>query len=188
MGELYGIALAAAGFTPEIRKVGDLEKTELAVERGEVQVAAESVGRVAELLNVRMHGTSIKQQGATSDMTSTMHNLKNFSETYGLVLGRPSEAADQTAFAVTKDFADQHGVRTLSELAAKCAGGLAVLGGPPECPKQSLCQQGLEKTYGLTFGSFTSLDAGGPMTKDALRTGKISVGQVRSADGDVVRA
>jgi osmoprotectant transport system substrate-binding protein len=189
MGELYGIALTAAGFTPEIQKVGDLTRTEPAVESGGVQVAPETAGALTTFISIKMHGANPPaQMMPTSDLTGTMHTLKAIGENYGLVVGTPSAAADQTVFAVTKAFADQHGVRTLSDLAAKCAGARTLLGGPPDCPKQPLCQPGLEKTYGLTFGQFTSLDSGGAMTKDALRTGRINLGEVRSADADLSRA
>jgi osmoprotectant transport system substrate-binding protein len=35
----------------------------------------------------------------------------------------------------------------------------------------------------LTFGQFASLDVGGPQTKTALKTGKVSLGLVFSSDG-----
>ena len=63
--------------------------------------------------------------------------------------GKPSAAADQNAFAVTKAFADKYGVKTLSDFAAKCSGAATVLGGPAECPQRPFCQPGLEKTYGI---------------------------------------
>ena len=67
-------------------------------------------------------------------------------------------------------------MRTLSELAAKCSGSATVLGGPPECPQRPYCQAGPGESTGFKVGSFTSLDAGGPLTKNALPTGTISVG------------
>ena len=82
---------------------------------------------------------------------------------------------------MTTAFADEHGVETLSDLAEECGSGL-VLGGPPECPERPFCQPGLEDTYGLAIDSFSSLDAGGPLTKTALQQGKISVGLVFSSD------
>jgi osmoprotectant transport system substrate-binding protein len=83
---------------------------------------------------------------------------------------------------VTKAFADKYGVSTLSDFASKCSGKATVLGGPPECPQRPFCEVGLQKTYGITFGSFKSLDAGGSQTKNALKTGTISIGLVFSSD------
>ena len=84
---------------------------------------------------------------------------------------------------MTKALADKQGLKSLSDFAAKCSGKATVLGAGNECPQRDFCKPGLEKTYGLSFGPFSSLDAGGPQTKTALTTGKISVGLVFSSDG-----
>ena len=101
----------------------------------------------------------------------------------GLVFGKPSAAQDQNAFAATSAFAEKYGVKTLSDLAAKCSGAATVLGGPAECPQRPKCQQGLVEVYSFQAGKFSSLDAGGPLTKNALKQGTVSVGLVFSSDG-----
>jgi osmoprotectant transport system substrate-binding protein len=60
-----------------------------------------------------------------------------------------------------------------------------VLGGPPECPQRPYCQVGLSKTYGLTFKSFKPLDAGGPLTVAALKSGAIQVGLLFTTSGAI---
>lgn len=57
-----------------------------------------------------------------------------------------------------------------------------VLGGPPECPQRPFCALGLEKTYGLTFKEFKPLDAGGPITVEALKNGQVDVGLLFTSD------
>ena len=57
-----------------------------------------------------------------------------------------------------------------------------MFGGPPECPERPFCQPGLEDTYGLTFESFSALDAGGPLSKTALKQGKVSLALIFSSD------
>lgn len=57
-----------------------------------------------------------------------------------------------------------------------------VLGGPPECPERPFCLVGLGKTYGLEFKEFTPLDAGGPLTVQALTGGQIQVGLLFTSD------
>ncbi len=61
------------------------------------------------------------------------------------------------------------------------ASGL-VLGGPAECPVRPFCLKGLEGTYGLTFKDFVALDAGGPLTVEALKNGNIGVGLLFTSD------
>jgi osmoprotectant transport system substrate-binding protein len=58
-----------------------------------------------------------------------------------------------------------------------------VFGGPPECPSRPLCLEGLEDVYGVRFKSVVSyLDAGGPVTRQALREGEIDVGLLFTTD------
>ena len=56
------------------------------------------------------------------------------------------------------------------------------LGGPPECPERPFCLQGLQETYGLEFREFVPLDAGGPLTVQALQGGQIQVGLLFTSD------
>ncbi len=60
-----------------------------------------------------------------------------------------------------------------------------VLGGPPECPTRPYCQVGLEKTYGLHFKSFKPLDAGGPLTVAAIKSGSIQIGLLFTTSGAI---
>ena len=95
----------------------------------------------------------------------------------------PAQAADQNAFAVTKNFAEDNDLHTLSDL--KAYKGKLVLGGPPECPKRPFCQLGLEEKYGIKFTGFLSLDTGGALTKAALKSGKVQIGLVFSTDSSL---
>ena len=56
------------------------------------------------------------------------------------------------------------------------------LGGPPECPERPFCLLGLQDTYGLEFAEFVPLDAGGPLTVQALTGGQIDVGLLFTSD------
>jgi osmoprotectant transport system substrate-binding protein len=182
VANLYAIALDAAGFKATVRTVGNREVYEPELEKGSLTVVPEYVGTLTEFLNKKVNGADAEAK-ASSDLQATVAELTKLGEKVGLVFGEPSQAADQNAFAVTKAFADKYGVSTLSELGSTC--GDLVLGGPPECPQRPFCQPGLEKTYGLSIGSFKALDAGGPLTKNALKQGQISLGLVFSSDGSL---
>ena len=120
---------------------------------------------------------------ASGDLAATTTALRALAEPRGLTVLEPSEAADQNAFAVTKTFAEANSLTKLSDL--KGFKGDLVLGGPAECPTRPFCQPGLEKTYGIEFSEFVSLDAGGPLTKTALKQGRVQVGLVFSSDGSL---
>ncbi|MCL3860363.1 glycine betaine ABC transporter substrate-binding protein [Actinotalea sp. K2] len=179
LAEIYAGALRAAGFDASTQTIGNRETYEPALEQGDLSVVPEYVGTLTEFLNSKVNGADAPPV-ASSDLTETMLGLTALGDEVGLRFGTPADAQDQNAFAVTTAFADEYGVTTLSELAETC--GELVLGGPPECPERPFCQPGLEEVYGLQVAEFTSLDAGGPLTKTALQQGQIAVGLVFSSD------
>lgn len=183
LGTIYATVLNAAGYEAEVTTIGNREAYLPALEKGDqVQVIPEYTGTLTEFVNKDVNGADAEAV-ASSDLDATVEELTGLGEEIGLVFGEPSPAQDQNAFAVTKGFADEHGVTSLTELAETC-GGL-VLGGPPECTERPFCQPGLEETYGLEFAEFRSLDAGGPLTKTALQQGEVTLGLVFSSDGSL---
>ena len=180
IAELYKLQLTAAGYQVTVQQIGNRELYEPALEKGEIQVVPEYAATIAEFLNGKVNSGA--PPVSSPDVDATVTALRGLGEKVGLSFGTPAKAQTQNAFAVTKEFSDKYGVRTLSELAEKCSGTATVLGGPPECQQRPFCKPGLEKTYGLAVGSFSSLDGGGPLTKTALRNGTISVGLVFSTD------
>lgn len=182
LGELYRIVLTAAGYQVTVQQIGNRELYEPALETGEIQVVPEYAATMADFINNKVEGENAPAI-SSSDLTETMAGLRRVGERVNIAFGEPSAAQNQNAFAVTSEFAQEYGVRTLSELAEKCSGTATILGGPPECPQRPKCQQGLIEVYDFRAGEFSSLDAGGPQTKTALTTGAISVGLVFSSDG-----
>ncbi|MEH1055814.1 glycine betaine ABC transporter substrate-binding protein [Micromonospora sp. CPCC 206171] len=182
LAELYNIVLTAAGYQVKVQQIGNRELYEPALEKGQIQVVPEYAATMAEFLNTKANGKNAT--GVSSpELDKTVTALKAAGDKVGITFGAPAAAQDQNAFAVTKAFADKYGVQTISDLAAKCSGSATVLAGPPECPQRPKCQAGLVEVYDFKAGSFSSLDAGGPQTKNALKTGTASVGLVFSSDG-----
>ena len=179
LAELYAGVLRAAGYDATTQTIGNRETYLPALQSGDLTVVPEYVGTLTEFLNKMANGADAPAV-ASSDLDATTAELTTLAEGAGLAIGTPSAAQDQNAFAVTTAFADEYGVSTLTELAETC--GEIVLGGPPECPERTFCQPGLEEVYGLQIADFTSLDAGGPLTKAALQQGQIAVGLVFSSD------
>jgi osmoprotectant transport system substrate-binding protein len=182
LANIYADVLKSAGYSTKVQDAGARETYLTALEKGQLTVMPEYTSTLTEFINQKLNGAGATPL-ASGDLDKTVTALTGLGQKVGLVFGKPSAAQDQNAFAVTQAFADQHGVKTLSELAAKC-GGL-VLGGPPECATRPYCQPGLAKTYGLQFASFKALDSGGPLTKAALQKGQISIGLVFSSDGQL---
>jgi osmoprotectant transport system substrate-binding protein len=184
LAHLYADVLTKAGYTATVKELTNREVVEPALEKGEVQVVPEYLATLTEFLNAKVNGANAPAK-ASGDVASTLAALKTLAGPLGISPLTPSAAADQNAFAVTKTFATDHSLTSLSDLATYSQSNAVKLGGPPECPKRPFCQPGLEKTYSAKFASFTSLDAGGPLTKQALKQGKIDIGLVFSSDSGV---
>lgn len=183
IAEIYAAVLRDAGYSTSVRTIGNRETYLPALESGEIAIVPEYAATAAEFLNKRLNGADAPSV-ASGDITVTTDALNKLGSQVGIVFGDPAAAQDQNAFAVTTAFAEQYGVTTLSDLAEACGGGLS-LGGPPECPERAFCQPGLEEVYGVEITDFASLDAGGPLTKTAIRQGEVSIGLVLSSDGEL---
>jgi osmoprotectant transport system substrate-binding protein len=173
VGEMYALVLEDAGYTVDRRyQLGSREVVFPALQSGELDITAEYVGTLLEFIN----GGAGQ---ATSDTDETLGLLQEQIDGSLTVL-EPSEAQDTNALAVTQQTANQLDLTSVSDLEGQSD---LVLGGPPECPQRPLCLPGYEETYGLEFASFRPLDAGGPLTTEALNNGDIDVGLVFSTLG-----
>ena len=81
--------------------------------------------------------------------------------------------------------ARQFDLRTISDL--RRVAPTMSFGGPPECPERALCLPGLERVYGVSFGSFLPLDVGGPLTAEAVERGTVDVGLLFTSDGSLAQ-
>jgi osmoprotectant transport system substrate-binding protein len=182
LAEIYAQTLTVAGYKVKVQQIGNRELYEPALEKGDIDVIPEYAATLATFLNGKINGKDAADP-SSADLDKTVANLKALGDKSGLVIGAPSQAQDQNAFATTTAFSDKYGVKTLSDLAAKCSGAATVLGGPAECPQRPKCQQGLVTVYNFQAGKFSTLDSGGPLTKTGLKQGTVSVGLVFSSDG-----
>jgi osmoprotectant transport system substrate-binding protein len=175
LANVFADVLNAAGFQATVQTVGKREIYIPSLEKGEIQVFPEYVGTLATFLK---GDPSV----ASADLQKTVTNLKQLGQGVGLAFGEPSKAADQNGFAITTALAKKlGGIKTLSDLAAKCGDGSLVLAGPTECPKRPFCQPGLQDKYGMKFSDVRDLDIGTPINQ-ALQQGVASIGLVLTTD------
>jgi osmoprotectant transport system substrate-binding protein len=179
LANLYAEVLNAAGYDASVKDVQSREVYEPALEHGDLDVMPEYAATMTEFLNTLDNGADAKPIAST-DIDETLAALEKIGAKHGLVPLDAAEATDQNAFAVRKDFAEKNNLTTLSDLAD--FDGELVLGGPAECPTRPFCKPGLEETYGITFTDFKSLDAGGPLTRAAIKNGDVQVGLIFSSD------
>ena len=186
IANMYSLALKKAGYdVGEKFKIGSREVYIKALENGEIDAVPEYIGTLTEYYNAQFNGPDAPNTKplATADVDKTYAALKQLVARKNLVALAPSQAADQNAFAVTKDFADKNSLTTLSDLTK--LNGQITLGAGPECVKRRFCLIGLQQVYGLKFKDVKKLDSGGPKTIAALGDKSIDVGLVFSSDGAV---
>ena len=180
LAHIYGGALKNKGYTVTYRdKLGNREIVEPALENGQIDLYP---GYAATDLNFvdKRQGVDLE---AGTDAANNVQKLNARLSSKGIKVLDASPAVDQNAFAVSKAAADQNHLVKLSDVSAVASGW--TLGGPPECPQRPFCQAGLESTYGLHFKAFKALDAGGPLTYAAFKSGAINIGLVFSSDGGI---
>jgi osmoprotectant transport system substrate-binding protein len=177
LAEIYGQALAAHGFP--VRILADLGSRELvdpALMSGLVQLVPEYAGSALEFV-------SLGRRSATSSAVATNKALAASVAGAGLMVGHPAPAQDTNAIVVTAATAARYDLRSISDLAAVAP--RLVFGGPPECPGRPYCLPGLRHSYGLHFREFIPLDAGGPLTLQALAAGYINAALLFSTNPSI---
>lgn len=100
-----------------------------------------------------------------------------------LTVLQQSTAEDKDAVVVTQETADKYKLTSIADLEPVAKD--LVLGGPPEWKTRPTGIPGLKEKYGLTFKSFRSLDAGGPLTINALKSGQVQAANVFSTDPNI---
>jgi osmoprotectant transport system substrate-binding protein len=171
---LYADVLAGKGYPVRVLPgLGTRELVDPALMAGLIQLVPEYTGSALDFVSLgRVH--------ATASVTATAGALTRSMASRGLVTGRPAAAQDGNAIVVTAATAARYRLRTISDL-ARVARRL-IFGGPPECPERPYCLPGLRLSYGLRFSEFVPLDAGGPLTLQALTAGDIDVALLFTTD------
>ena len=174
LGYLYAGAVSARGYPVRVLPdLGSRELVDAALMTGLIQLIPEYTGSALEFV-------SLGRAHATADVTATATTLARWMGERSIVTARPAAAEDANAIVVTAATAARYRLRTISDLAR--AAPRLVFGGPPECPERPDCLPGLRQLYGLRFRAFAALDAGGPLTRQALESGDIGVALLFTTD------
>ncbi len=177
LAELYAEALEAGGYP--VHRTFDLGPREFvipAMAAGLVDLVPEYAGTSEAFLSL----TGVPPRGDTAAVHALLLDALRHR---GITALSASPAQDANTFVVDRGVAQRLGLHRLSDL-SRVASTLSV-GGPPECPSRPLCLGGLEKTYGLKFKEFVTLDAGGPLTRQALASRSVDVALLFTTDPSI---
>ncbi len=169
VSELYAGVLSKAGYSTSVKKVKNRELYAPELEKGRIDVVPEYAATMAEFLNAKENGPKAKPV-ASSDSDKTVEALRKLAEPRGLKILEAGDAVDQNAFAVSKDYAKKHKLKTLSDL-GESKQSVTVAAGD-ECETRPFCQPGLEKKYGIDVKGIDPKGVGTTQSKQAVKDGK----------------
>ncbi|MGW7055658.1 ABC transporter substrate-binding protein [Streptomyces sp. NPDC054887] len=171
LAELYAQVLSEAGYATSVKTVENRELYEPALEKGEIDVVPEYAATLAEFLNAKTNGPKAPEKNpvASSDVAATVEALEKLAQPRGLKVLPAGGAVDQNAFAVSREYAAKHNLKTLSDLGeskleVKIAAG-------DECEVRPFCAPGLKKEYGIDVTGVDPKGVGTPQAKQAVKEG-----------------
>ena len=179
IAELYAQALEAGGYEVDRQlRIGQREVYMPEIEAGKIDVFPEYTGNLLQYYDPETTAT------ASDDVYAALGTALPD----GLSVLEQSPATDQDSYVVTSDFAKQHSLTSIGDLAGVPD---LVLGGNSELETRPYGPKGLDSVYGVQV-SFTPVeDSGGPLTVKAVRDGQVQLVDLYSADpvfadGDLV--
>ena len=182
VSQLYRALLDEAGFTATVRPVGGRDLYLDPLQKGTVQVAADSLSATTDAINHRASG-DLGGSLASPDVAATLAQLQRVGEQVGLTPLRPTGAELKGGYAVTRAFATRYHLRTLSDLGR--SGRPVALAASPDCNERPDCAPGLVRVYGVKVSKVEPLGSGTSDTKTALVDGQAQLGQVATTDAQI---
>ncbi|MFE1310857.1 ABC transporter substrate-binding protein [Streptomyces sp. NPDC058755] len=177
LADIYGEALKTKGIKVSYRpNIGSRETTYGLLENGAVSVLPEYNGALLAYLDP-------KATPKTVEATTSAIEAKLDSK---LTVLEPSPAQSKDSVTLNAATAKKYNLTGKSSIAdLKDIAKDLVIGASPEFQTRQQGLVGLKDVYGLEFKSFKALDAGGPLTKAALKKDAVQVADVFTTDADI---
>jgi osmoprotectant transport system substrate-binding protein len=174
LAEIYAGALEAKGVSVEkTLNIGSREAYIPALQDGSIDLVPEYTGVLAHYFD----------EGASATESDAVYEELKAALPETLAVLDKAEAEDKDAIAVTRETAEEYSLTSISDLAA-VAGDLT-LGAGPEWKTRASGVPGLERVYGVKFKSFRALDAGGPLSVQALKNGQVDAANLFTTDPNI---
>lgn len=171
IAKIYAEALKSKGVqVTEKPSIGSREVTIPALKDGSIDLMPEYGGALLQYLDSATKAVSSEE--VAKELATKVPS--------GLTMLAASEAEDKDVLSVKKETADKYNLKSISDL--QPVAKELVLGGPPEWKTRLNGVVGLKSVYNLEFKEFSALDAGGPLTLNALLSGQVQVADLFSTD------
>jgi osmoprotectant transport system substrate-binding protein len=174
LAEIYAGALEAKGVKVAKKlNIGAREAYIPALQDGSIDLIPEYTGVLTQYFDKNAKATD--SEGVYTELKAAVPDKLK-------VLDK-SSAEDKDALVMKKAKAQELGVTSIADLAGKS--DKLTVGGPPEWKTRMTGLPGFKKIYGLEFKAFRPLDAGGPLTLQALKNGQIDAGDLFTTDPNI---
>jgi osmoprotectant transport system substrate-binding protein len=174
LAEIYAEALTAKGVKVSTKlNIGSRETYIPALKDGSIDLIPEYSGVLLQYFD----------KTATQVSSDDVFNALKTAVPAPLEVLDQSQAQDKDAVVVTKATADKYHLTSIGDL--KSVAKKMTYGGPPELKTRPTGLPGLKSKYGVVFNKFLALDAGGPLTIQALKSGRIDAGDVFTTDPNI---
>ncbi|MEZ0492329.1 glycine betaine ABC transporter substrate-binding protein [Kineococcus sp. TBRC 1896] len=177
LAEMYSQVLEAKGVTVQRRfNIGARELYLKALQDGSIDLLPEYNGALLAALS---------SGGAPEGVSTPDQVLEALKEVLpeGTEVLEQSSAEDKDSLTVTSETQARYDLTSIADL-APVAGELTA-GGGPEFQERYQGLVGLEELYDVEFGQYRPLDAGGPLTVNALADGSIQVANLFTTDSAI---
>jgi osmoprotectant transport system substrate-binding protein len=178
MAEIYAQALEAGGYEVDRTGIGmgARKVSAPALESGQIDLKPEYIGSgLAYYQPGQQTGDPAANQAALQAVLATKGG--------GITVLDYSPAADQNAFVVRRETADELNLTTMSDLAA--VQGQLRFGVATDCATNPVCAPALQSAYGLDVSNATKLAACDTPMVQALKGGTIDVGELCSTQPEI---
>jgi osmoprotectant transport system substrate-binding protein len=174
LAEIYAGALTAKGVKVTKKlNIGSREAYIPGLKDHSVDLIPEYTGNLAQYFNKNVTAT---------DAAGVYAELKAAVPATLTVLDK-SAAEDKDAVVVTKETAAKFNLKSIGDLGPQAKN--MTLGGPPEWKTRPTGVPGLKKVYNLDFKTFRPLDAGGPLSVQALKNGQVDAVNLFTTDPSI---
>lgn len=177
LANIYADALSAKGVSVAKKlDIGERPAYMAALKDGSINFFPEYSGSILSYLDPK----------ATAKTSADVYAaLQTAAAAQGLTVFNYAAAQDSDTITVTKATADKYHLTSIADLAP--IAGQLTFGAPAQFKTRADGIPALESVYGVKFGTFTPLKAGGSITVTALNSSSIDAGDIFSTDSAITK-
>jgi len=202
LGQMYLQVLGDMGITTQDRtNLGGTQLAQQALAAGDIHLYPEYTGTaLTEVLGLTVEGVTgggVATPGASpvaspaaspvagGDTSQIVYDAvaAAYQEQFGLVWLERSPANNTQALAVTRDFSEENGITTISQLAQNA--GDYIISAPPDFEEREDGLLGLQRVYGQGFNEIEVLPVAPGVKYQAIQDGSAQVVLAFGTDGQI---